>query len=139
MIDDFHGNNSWLSNFYECEVRFEGQSYPSVEAAYQAAKTLDAKLRAEVAAETSPALAKKRGRKLKIRPDWDDIKLAVMASCLFYKFTAHPELRAKLLGTGKEDLVEENWWGDRYWGTTKGVGENHLGRLLMELREKLRS
>jgi len=54
------------------------------------------------------------------------------------KFTKHESLKEKLLATGDEELVEGNDWNDRVWGKVDGVGENHLGRLLMKIRAELR-
>lgn len=50
----------------------------------------------------------------------------------------HPDLREKLLQTCCCPLFEGNTWGDRYWGTVNGYGENHLGIILMDIRAKLR-
>jgi predicted NAD-dependent protein-ADP-ribosyltransferase YbiA (DUF1768 family) len=52
---------------------------------------------------------------------------------------SHPELRQKLLDTGSCTLVEGNTWGDTFWGVCDGVGENHLGKLLMTIRADLES
>ena len=86
-------------------------------------------------AET-PGLAKKLGRKATIRPDWEKIKLPIMEYLLRQKF-GDKTLKALLIGTGDAELVEGNMWGDTYWGVCKGKGENHLGKLLMKIREEL--
>lgn len=135
-IDRFHGPYRFLSNFWECEVYFEGTTYQSAEAAYQAAKTLNVNTRA-VFALMPPWGAKKAGRKLQLRPDWEDVKLDVMDKILHEKFK-HPELREKLLATGDAELIEGNHWGDIIWGVCNGEGANLLGCLLMALREELR-
>ena len=137
MIGPFDGRYSFLSNFYRSPVTLDGLEYPSVEHAYQAAKTTDPEERATVREALTPGLAKRLGRQVHLRPDWEDVKLAVMADLLRQKFD-RPPLAKALLETGDEELVEVNYWRDTYWGVFHGTGENHLGRLLMERREQLR-
>ena len=140
VISGFHAQYRFLSNFYPCQVEYEGLFYPSVEHAFQAAKTLDIDLRRACACYIKePNEAKKWGRKLKIRKDWEQVKDQVMADVVWAKFSSHPDLKQKLLDTGDAELVEGNWWGDTYWGVYDGQGENKLGKILMEVRTKLRS
>lgn len=133
MIDRFQGAYSFLSNFYLCDVFSESILYHSIEHAYQAAKTVIPEEKARVRDARMPAMAKRIGGRVLLRPNWDRVKLTIMQTLLQSKFR-DPTLRAKLLDTSDEELVEGNWWGDTYWGVYHGVGENHLGRLLMELR-----
>ncbi len=135
-IRGFFGEYRWLSNYWPVTIEFEGAVYPSVEHAYHAAKTHDPELRAMLAALPSPGEAKRRSRKLPLRPDWGKVKLAIMEELLRQKF-AQPDLRAKLLATEDAYLEETNDWGDRFWGVCGGRGENHLGRLLMKIRDEL--
>jgi ribA/ribD-fused uncharacterized protein len=136
LITSFSGTYAFLSNFHPCEIRFAGIGYHSVEAAYQASKTLDLDIRRTWFADCrNPGQAKKMGQKLKIRPDWDQIKLKIMLRLLRKKF-AIPELRDQLLSTKNAELIESNWWGDRFWGVCRGTGENNLGKLLMQVREE---
>lgn len=136
MIPDFHGEYSFLSNFYPANVEFEGQIYPSVEHAYQAAKTLDFKLRAIFALrDMTAAQSKYLGRQIKCRADWDAVKDGIMKSCLASKFSDTKLLRL-LRETGDQELVEGNTWGDTYWGVCNGVGLNKLGKFLMEVRDE---
>ena len=135
MIDAFIKTNRFLSNFYPCKVTYEGITYPTTEHAFQAAKTLDQSLRKTIANLPQPSEAKKEGRNLQLRPDWEKIKVQVMRELLLLKFS-DPELKKKLLATGKEELIEGNWWGDTFWGVCKGTGQNMLGKLLMEIRDK---
>src|SRR5437667_2514871 len=130
-IAEFQGEYRFLSNFYPAEVVYEGISFPTVEHAYQSAKTLDINQRKRIAAIKTPAEAKTEGRKLKLRDDWETAKFEVMQDCVRYKFTHHGELRDKLLATGDKILEEGNTWGDRIWGVYQGQGENHLGKILM--------
>jgi ribA/ribD-fused uncharacterized protein len=135
MIDSFKGEYEFLSNFYPATVSYEGEVYPSVEHAFQAAKTLNPQMRLKIRLSNASG-AKKLGRQLDLRADWETVKVDVMRELLKAKFS-DPELRAKLKATGEEPLVEGNWWGDTFWGVCRGQGDNHLGVLLMEIRDSL--
>lgn len=135
-IRGFFEEYRFLSNFHLCEVEYEGLIYPSSENAYQAAKTLDLELR-KLFTKCTPNKAKQLGRGLKLREDWDMIKLQVMYDICLDKFRRSPELKHKLLSTNPKHLEETNWWGDTYWGVCRGVGQNHLGQTLMMVRSEL--
>lgn len=143
MILKFDGEHRFLSNFWPAQVVLDGERYASVEAAYQAGKTLDEGFRQQVrdCGEDSAAvkkLGKKVGKSVRLRPSWsDEFKLKLMNELVRQKF-AQPALKAQLLATGDQELEEGNWWGDRFWGVCKGEGENHLGKILMAVREELR-
>jgi len=109
--------------------------YPSVEHAYQAAKCAKLRDAAIIRQCDSAGMAKRLGKEVELRPDWPKIKLEIMADLLWQKFVLNPELRARLLTTGDRELIEGNTWGDTYWGKCNQVGENHLGRLIMRLRD----
>jgi len=134
----FVGQYAFLSNFYRAPVMLDGVGYPTVEHAYQAAKTGDPKEREWVRSAPSPGEAKRRGRRVHKRPDFDGQRLSIMAELLVQKFNRYWNLRAALLSTGDEWLVEGNTWGDRYWGQCKGEGANHLGELLMMTRQAIK-
>lgn len=136
MINAFMDEYRWLSNFWFVPVTLDGVEYSSVEHAYQAAKTLDSKEREAFQYAKTAGDAKKLGRNVTFRSDWDEIKLGVMEDLVRQKFQ-QPYLAEKLLATGDQELVEGNWWGDRFWGVCKGEGENHLGRILMKIRGEL--
>ena len=132
-IDSFTSQHRFLSNFEPARVTLDGLVYRTVEHAYQAAKTEDFAERSRVWAAPSAAAAKKLGRRVTLRPDWECVKLGVMEDFLRQKFRYDP-LKSQLRATGDALLVEGNAWGDTYWGVCCGVGENHLGRLLMKIR-----
>jgi ribA/ribD-fused uncharacterized protein len=138
-ITEFQGSYRFLSNFYPCFIKLEPDQlfYPSVEHAYQAAKTLVTAQRDTIRCADKPGYAKRLGRMITLRKDWEQIKLDVMYELLSQKFN-YPDLGAKLLATGDTDLVEGNHWGDHFWGVCRGKGENHLGRLLMQVRHDLK-
>jgi|SRR5665213_649416 len=140
-INSFKGDNAFLSNFHPCHVVYEGMVFPSVEHAYQAAKTDDLVLREQVQQSPTAGKAKALGRKLVIRQNWNKIKIAVMYKMLQQKFHAF-ECGNLLLNTCNDELVEGNTWGDTFWGmvqddTGAWTGENHLGKLLMRVRYEL--
>lgn len=137
MIDSFQGDYSFLSNFAFCknEVEYDGDRYPTAEHAYQAAKTLDWKVRMIFLKLTS-AQAKRLGRNLQQRKDWESIKFNVMKEILRSKFTRNLEFKQKLIDTKDQELVEGNTWGDKVWGACNGEGLNMLGKLLMEIRNE---
>lgn len=134
-IDRFWGEWGFLSNFAPCEVWLDGVKYPSVEHAYQAAKTLDLEQREKFLLNgITPGMAKRMGKTLKLRPDWDGVKMGIMRDLLMQKFSPSI-LRRKLLSTFQAELIEGNTWGDTFWGVCDGIGENWLGKLLMEVRQ----
>lgn len=135
-IESFSGDHRFLSNFYPSVIEYEGITCPSVEHAYQAAKTFDMNARKMIASVSSPGIAKKMGQVLIIRDDWESVKVMVMHELLIKKFS-DPELRSKLMATGTSDLVEGNTWGDTFWGVCRGTGKNKLGTLLMAIRNEL--
>lgn len=140
-ITGFNGPNRFLSNFWPGMIEFEGLEYPSVEHAYQAAKSTDNNVRESIRKIIFPGEAKKMGASVVLRPDWDDVKLSIMRTLLRKKFY-NPELKSMLLATGDANLVEGNYWHDNFWGSCTclgcgNVGMNHLGKLLMETRQNL--
>lgn len=141
MINRFNGEYRFLSNFLPCEIEFEGITYPSVEHAYQAAKTNNDVMRQHVASAVTAGLAKSMGRDLVLRPDWEAVKLQIMKVLLHKKFR-DPLLRAALHQTMDEELAEGNYWHDTFWGicmctSHNNSGENNLGKLLMAERREL--
>lgn len=129
-----------LSNFWEAEVRISGLYWKSVEHYYQAMKTTDLSERNTVWAAKTAGHAKKFGRRVSLRPDWDSIKLLVMRQALERKFVAGTPEGKYLLATKDRLLIEGNDWNDTFWGVDlkSGTGANWLGFLLMARRAQLR-
>ena len=136
-ITSFRGKYDFLSNFYPCFVYLDGERYSSVERAFQAAKTLDKSERKQFQLCPTNGEAKRRGRHIKLRNDWETVKYDVMYNLLKSKFSSNESLKTRLLSTGNAYLEESNNHGDRIWGTVKGVGENNLGKLLMQVRSDI--
>jgi hypothetical protein len=162
FIAQFIKKNDFLSNFYVLKdhILFEGIFYNSVENAYQAAKTNDTKIKEKISLST-PYESKKIGKKVVLIDNWETIKRPIMYKLLLLKFSQQ-YMREKLLNTGDSILIEGNWWGDNYWGSsifTKNdymiddtcISDNQilflsspwstcnqLGKLLMLIREKIK-
>lgn len=141
MIGAFQENYRWLSNFAPCKIWMIDREYPSVEHAYMSAKSHDSKWKDFCADANNPAgLVKREGKKIKIRDNWEDIKMDTMRSCLEQKFKQEP-YKTKLIETGDQNIQEGNYWSDRFWGidlkVNPNVGENRLGRMIMEIRDTL--
>ncbi len=143
-IGPFKGEHRWLSNFWGATIRYENRLFDTTEHLYQSSKTLDPVLSMAIAEARTPGDAKRAGSLITIRDDWDTDKVPAMSLATLLKFTQHPELALDLLNTGDEDLVEFNEWHDNFWGdctceACSGiVGENHLGKILMETRDIIR-
>jgi len=137
-IGRFQGEYRFLSNFWPARVNYGGIDFPTVEHAYQAAKTDDQKARLEIAKARTPGVAKRLGKRVTMRHNWDSIKLKVMSVLVTQKFTSNPLLKKLLLDTGDAELIEGNDWNDTFWGICRGKGSNHLGKILMSVRESLR-
>ena len=139
MIDRFDGEYAFLSNYSASPFKDEcGDFFPTMEHYFQAQKATNLYDFELVRKAKTPGLAKRYGRQIKIVPDWESVKVDVMRKGLHFKF-AIPELRSLLLATGNEELIEGNYWGDTYWGVCNGVGQNKLGKLLMQVREEIKN
>jgi len=149
-IDRFSDKYFFLSNFYPflgnhpiapvLNIKYDGITYPTSEHAFQAAKTFSTEAREVIARCTSPGQAKRMGRVVPLRKDWETARIHVMDNILWIKFE-EPKLNKKLLKTEGYDLIEGNTWHDTFWGRCycekhKGRGENWLGKLLMQLRDE---
>jgi len=150
VIDSFTGQHGFLSNFHPSPLVLDGVPYPSAEHAFNTLKTLDAAQAETVRTAPSPGMAKRAGRRVTLRPGWDEhVRFDVMAQVVRAKFT-NRELRAALLGTGDALLIEgtgtgKRAWHDQTWGQcfcpkhASFAGGNHLGRILMAERARLRA
>lgn len=145
-ISEFKGPYAFLSNFYQSPVDMDPPfpslvpfRYATAEHAYQAAKALTREDHDRIAASRTPGDAKKAGRRVKARDDWDAHRVVVMTRVVEAKFAAGTELAARLVSTGDAELVEGNYWGDDFWGVYRGRGQNMLGAILMTHRRYLAS
>ena len=140
----FAGKYAFLSNFHDSVLIYEGIKYPTVEHAFQAMKTFDIAQRKEIANLRTPGEAKRAGRRVSLRADWEDVKDNIMYEILCEKFK-NSELRQMLLETGDEFLEEGTTWHDNYWGNCYCpkckdiVGKNMLGKTLMRVRDEIRN
>lgn len=134
-ITSFKGEHYFLSNFYSAPVVFEGVRYENNEAAFQAAKCPNRK---QEFCGLNPSDAKRLGRQVELRPDWEEVKDSVMYQICKEKFMQNPDIKVKLIGTKDAELVEGNDWNDTIWGVCNGVGENRLGKILMRIRDEIK-
>lgn len=137
MINEFKGKYYFLSNFYPTPVMYEGLMYKNNESAFQSVKVKDIERRKQFC-ELDSSTAKKKGRNVLLRNDWEKIKDEVMYQCVKDKFNRNIELKQKLIDTGNKELIEGNTWNDIYWGVCRGRGKNKLGKILMRVREELK-
>lgn len=142
IVLEFRGKYRWLSNFHEVPIEFEGNTYQSTESAYQAAKCANIEDRALLYSNPSMTSAdsKRIGSSVKLRDDWtEELRLKTMYKLNRQKFLNNADLAKKLIATGEAILMEGNLWGDTFWGVDlkTGIGDNHLGRILMEIRFEL--
>lgn len=139
FVDEF----DFLSNFHPCRVVHGELLFRCAESAFQAAKSTDPKERILIS-NMEARESKRFGGNIAMRPDWDKIKLGVMRDILFSKFQINGDLWDKLAATGDAVLIEGNTWHDQFWGNCTcdkckdTPGENHLGRILMEIRDTYR-
>jgi len=152
MIDKFDGRYNFLSNFYPAKIEHQGITYPTLEHYYVSMKVkndqqIDGKYitmidcRELIAKMPDPAKVKQFGKIIKVRKDWDDVKLDVMLWGIREKFK-HQDLKEMLLATDDEELVEGNYWHDNFFGVCTcgpcyGQGQNNLGKILMKVRMEL--
>lgn len=132
----------WMSNFWPGPYQIEGQEWPTTEHYFAAQKTLNLEQREMIRVKVhTPLGAKRYGRMMELRTDWEGIKYEVMKTALRAKFGIDP-LKSKLLATD-DSLIYEDSPFDKIWGTGErggvGVGKNLLGKALMEVREELRT
>ena len=130
---------SEFSNFHAAPFVIDGQTWPTVEHFFQAAKFPGNPLQEQIRIAKTPQQAKKLGRTRTpaFRTDWETVKESVMETALKAKFTQNPSLLQLLKETGQAELREKAFW-DSYWGTGRnGKGRNRMGYLLQTLRNNL--
>ena len=141
-IKSFTNEYDFLSNFYLCNILYEGITYPSAETAFQASKCVNRQDRERFQYMT-PGEAKKTGKKITLRPDWEYVRVDIMREIINIKFSRNFELAEKLRNTGNMELIEGNNWHDNFWGDCgckhcqEIPGQNTLGKLLMEYRAEI--
>ena len=129
----------WLSNMTYVDIVYDEINYPSTENFYQAMKYQDKEIRAYVAT-LKPHEAKAYSRANKMTSlVFEEKKLQIMEYAQKQKYSKEP-FKSKLLATGDALLEEGNWWGDKFWGVDIKTrqGENHLGKIIMKIRDQLK-
>ena len=137
-VDSFRNEYFFLSNFAPATFTYRGIAYLNAEAAFQAQKcqTEEEKL---LFSNLSPGSAKKIGKKVSLRSDWEEVKETLMEEIVREKFLQNPSFAKDLKNTYPLDLKEGNTWNDTFWGISNktGEGKNRLGYILMKIREEL--
>lgn len=133
-----------FSNFSPHSICMQGEDWQTVEHYYQAQKfkgTKDEKIVPIIKAAPTPEEAAALGRdcKRQVRADWEQVKTEVMHQAVLKKFLTHQDIQAILIATD-DLLIVENSPRDYYWGCGKDkTGDNHLGKILMSVRQQLKS
>jgi len=145
-IDKFDGEYRWLSNFYPVTIEWAGRTFKTLEHAYQACKAEVDEDLDRIAALKTPGQAKRAGQKLKkqglLRANWPYVRLTMMEHLLRKKFAFGTTLWHQLMATGDAEIIEGNPWHDTFFGVCQRddcdcpPGENHLGKLLMQIRSE---
>jgi ribA/ribD-fused uncharacterized protein len=129
-----------FSNFSPHPFALDGAWWPTSEHYFQAQKFAGTPRCDQIRQARSPKSAANMGRSRKypLRPDWEQVKDSLMLQGVLKKFETHADIRAILLGTGDEEIVE-NAPHDYYWGCgADSSGKNKLGQTLMQVRAILR-
>lgn len=141
MIYRFREQYGWLSNMKTANIHYKGHDFKSTENAFMWQKNPDDASWLKECLTLPPNECKKRSREISLRPDWNDVKLNVMYEVLVIKFTQEP-FKTLLLETENQNIVEGNYHNDKFWGVdikiTPNEGENWLGRLIMDIRTKIK-
>lgn len=128
----------YFSNKYLCEIEWEDRAWPSVEHAFQAAKNPYDPAYIKALRRTRSALAAKMlGKKATPTSYWLENRMLIMYHLINYKFRRYKRFGQGLINTYPIELIDTNMWDDTYWGQYGGVGENHVGRILMRVRVEL--
>lgn len=142
VIKNFRGEYYFLSNMYPCTIRIQNFVFLSSESLFQALKFRKNKDLVQRFCGIDGFTAKSLGKKIRLSPtaikEWNEYRITAMEKAVRAKFMQNPELAKKLLATGDAELVEENSWNDTFWGTTNGIGQNNLGKILMKIRDELK-
>ena len=130
-----------FSNFSKHPFSLDGGYWQTSEHYFQAQKFAGHPHAEKIARAKTPKDAANLGRErtVPLRADWEFVKDDIMRKAVLRKFETHEDIRAILLGTENEEIVE-NAKGDFYWGCgADGSGKNILGKILMETRDRLRA
>jgi len=139
----FKDEHSYMSNMFKCNIIFhdkftqENRVYNSSEQCYQAFKAWEKDDFLKIATENNPYKCKKLGRQVLLDEGFDEQKISLMKKIVYAKFRQNEEIQKLLVDTFKDEpcyIEETNNWKDTFWGVCDGVGENHMGKILMEVR-----
>jgi N-glycosidase YbiA len=132
-----------FSNFSPHSIEMAGANWATVEHYYQAQKFLGTPfedLMVRIQTAPTPEIAAQIGRNPEYQPhvDWDRRKRDVMYRAVSQKFRTHLSIQQILIETENAEIIEDSPV-DYFWGCgSEGNGTNHLGRILMEVRDRLK-
>ena len=143
VIKNFRGEYYFLSNMYPCEIRVHDLVFLNSESLFQALKFRKNRELVQRFCGIDGFTAKSLGKKIRLSStaikEWNEFRITAMEKAVRAKFVQNPDLAKKLLATGDAELVEENTWNDTFWGVCNGIGQNNLGKILMKIRNELKS
>ena len=144
VISEFRGRHGFLSNYHVCQFEIDGVVFQSSEHAFHYFKTNNAAQRERIRCTPTAHKSKRVAQYVTLRPNWNAVRDSYMLQAMWAKFSQNEDLKAKLLKTGDALLIEGNDWKDDYWGACRNkdidwYGYNHVGQLLMYIREQLRT
>jgi len=118
----------------------DGEQWRSAEHYVQAQRFNCSEIQAEVRESTYPFSAKTiaRERPEALRPDWHEIRDAVVEKAVRSKFQSHPDLSEKLCATGEAEIIEASAMSHHWGAGADGLGKNILGRILMKIRQDIK-
>ena len=137
VIHSFKGEYDFLHNRFGCSFVWQGIRFNNVETAFQASKCEDETER-KLFSRLSVEKAAMKGGQITPSPEWEERKLETMMSIQIAKYTQNPNLMKRLIATGNCKIINGNNKQETYWGVDlySWKGENNLGKILMEIRDK---
>jgi ribA/ribD-fused uncharacterized protein len=134
----FRKQYDYLGNMYIIPVCYRGIQFEASEIAYVYSKCANKEQAHQIAILGDPYEAKKLGKSVQLIENWNKRKVKIMHEIVYAKFSQNPMIASKLAAL-EGDIVEENTWGDTFWGVCNGTGDNYLGQILMQVRKTLKT
>ncbi|MAG26482.1 Swarming motility protein ybiA [Candidatus Pacearchaeota archaeon] len=128
-----------FSNFYPASFTLDEKLWPTTEHYFMAQKTLNPEKVEKIRRADGPREARRLGRIVELRPNWDNIKYNIMVKALHAKFTQNEHICEILLSTGDRSIHEnckDPWWGG---GPNFPGGRDLLGKALIEVRTLIKT
>ena len=143
VVSSFNDSYAFLSNFYYSQIKYEGHTFMTLEHCFQAQKAVTDQDKRVIMSAPTPEKARKLGNDMKLREDWEEVRLKILTECIRIKFEPDSTLADKLIGTGSKLLVDGNYSHEMFYGSClcddhkNQPGQNILGKSLMRWRNRL--